>query len=175
MNATAWFGVSAQCGRYASFGSGALLLAWICALVCLRDSKERWLTFAIVVQGLGGAALILLPSLEMTVPDGRCVHVIELGKALELAGLLYGLSATIWLAAGAWMKPSESRGLDKIDKPNKWKSVAASLFKSAHKQISMGLLTAFLGVVFVLWSTGLEVYTKHYGIEQPKERACKAR
>lgn len=172
-NATALFGVSPESCRHATVAAGALFIAWIAAVFLLRNSKERWLTAAIVIQGLGGAAIFLLPSSDMTLPNGKCTHVMDLGKALELAGLLYGLSATIWLAAGAWMTHEELSGLDKIAKDHKWKASAAGLFKSAHKQISMGLLTAAIGVVFVLWSYGVEIYFRRFGIESPTEHVCK--
>lgn len=174
INASAWLGLDPSTSVIAQRVVAALFVAWVAVLFWLRNSKERWLTIAIVLQGAAGLAIMVLPTLEMTVPDGLCSKVLDLGPSLNLAGMLFGLSATIWLAAGAWLTSNEVRGLEKIDKPSKWRGLITGFFKSAHQQISMGLLTAAFGAGAALGAVGVDIRDRHTGKTTPEVHACKA-
>ena len=166
-------GEAADLGRAASYVVLALYVAWMFAIIWLRDSKGRWLSLAILIQW-AGVVTLYLSGVEMRLPNGKCTNVLELGKAFELAGLFFGLTATIWLAAGAWLTNADARGIDKIAKKEHWKKFIGGLLKSAHNQITLGLVTAILGAVLTACSAGWEVYAKFKGVELPKEQECSA-
>ena len=161
----------ANFARLASYVVLALYVAWMFALIWMRDSKSRWLSLAILVEWVG-VAMLYLPSVEIRLPNGMCTHVLEVGKSFELAGLFFGLTATIWLASGAWLTAADVRGLDHIAKQEKWKRFVGSLLKSAHKQITLGLFTAIVAGTLTACSAGWELYSKLNGVELPKEQKC---
>ena len=176
----AWFGttylthlpgVASGYARVASYAILAAYVAWMFVIIWMRDSKGRWLSLAIIFQWTG-VAMLYLAGIEMRLPNGKCTYVLEIGKAFELAGLFFGLTATIWLAAGAWLTATDVNGIDKVAKTERWKRFVGGLLKSAHRQISLGLFTAILAAVLTACSAGWEVYAKFKGVEQPKEQAC---
>jgi len=170
-------GASTRASQVAIVASWAVLatyIVWMFWIIWRRDSKGRWLSLAIIVQWIG-VAVLYLPVVQIQLPDGKCAPVLELGKAFELAGLFFGLTATIWLAAGAWLTNADARSLEKINRQGQWNKFIGGLFKSAHRQIALGLITAVLGVALTLCSAGWELYTKLTGPEQSREPECPAK
>jgi hypothetical protein len=166
-------GTASKLARVASYIILAIYVVWMFVIIWLRDSKGRWLSLAIIIQWVG-VAMVYLSGVEMPLPNGKCTNVLEIGKAFELAGLFFGLTATIWLAAGAWLTSADVRGMDKIAKEGKWRQFVGGLLKSAHNQIALGLVTAILGALLTACSAGWDFYSKLKGVEIPKEHECSA-
>lgn len=164
-------GAGAAIARMLSWAIVIATLVWMVWVIWHRDSKARWLSLAIIVEWFG-VVMLYLPSVELHKQNGFCIPALEVGKSFELAGLFFGLTATIWLAAGAWLVKKERDGLhDALHNATRVK-LMAGLLASAHQQVSLGLLTALIGVVTTLASPVWEVYSKVNGIEEPKEQTC---
>lgn len=164
-------GQAAPYALAASWLTVALYVAWIVAMIWFRDSKARWISYAILILTMGGG-ILLLPRFEIKLPDGNYVRILEIGRAFELSGLFFGLAATVWISAGAWLTRHDIYAIDHIDKTTKRNALPGSIFKSAHEQIAFGIVIASFGVLLTLCSPAWEIYTKIKGIDQPKERTC---
>lgn len=166
-------GVGARFARTLAWALVSATMLWMAWVIWRRNSKARWLSLAIIVEWVG-VGMLYMPSYPLPIANGTCIPALQVGKSFELAGLFFGLTATIWLAAGAWLIKKERDELNKSSSTGKKLKIIAGLIASAHQQVSLGLLTAILGVVVTIASPAWEIYSKVNEIEEPKELPCRS-